>query len=153
MKGRRGAIALFVGFLLSMLIIILFWVFIKVGIAIGAKPEGLTLSITAEDLPGSVACDYVLLNFLRSEGKDGLSPAELISTSSLTDFKSYADDWFTLNYTRGNPRMRGWQIQVAKSGAPMLVTGKIDLVNSKFGCAQTVPSSDEDYHVNLWLEY
>jgi len=150
--SKKAVIEQLAGFIFAFLILIFAWVFLKVALAAGVGKADLSFTATANDLPGSVPCDYVLLNFLRSDSGKGLTPAEMLSTS-LIDFKSSADDWFTMNYTRGNPRQRGWQIEVSQDEAPLLTTGKISAINSALSCTQLVPTFKNDYLVRLWLEY
>lgn len=155
MKSKKAVIEQMMGFVLAFLILVFLWIFLKVVFAVpGFGKAELGFTATAKDMPGSPTCDYVLLNFLRSGSDTELSPAEMLSTSIL-DFKAYADEWFALNYTRGNPRLRGWQIVVSSKNTdvPLLTTGKITTLNSKFSCAQLVPTFKDDYLVRLWLDY
>lgn len=143
------------GFVIAFLILMFAWLFIKVAIAAHVSEAATSFDVLAVDTPGSAACNYALLNFLRSTGNKSLSPAEMLQIS-VADFSKYTWDWFEMNYTRGNPRMRGWQIEVSKKDAPLIVAGKEKFVASDgFDCTQFVPSANEaeNYAVKLWLEY
>lgn len=152
-KGKKAAVEHFVSFALAFVILMIFWLLIKVTIAVGWEGKALTgLDLESRDMPASGACDYILLNFLRSDGVNGMSPAEML-TFSQGNFTSYTTRWFKLNYDRGNPRLLKWRMEVSSGGMPFLVAGELGIPNDKFSCTQTVPSKNKNYVVRLWLEY
>lgn len=152
--SKKAVLGQLMGFVLAFLGIVLIWLFIRVGFAAQMSQSELkNVNIIAEDMPHSVVCDYALLNFLRSEGNNSLSPAEMLSTS-ITDFKSYADYWFDIQYKRGNMRKRGFQMEVMQNQIPAITTFSQKFVpREEFSCIQTVPAIKGNYDVKLWLDY
>jgi hypothetical protein len=163
MKSKKGQITEhMVEFAFAVVILMVFWLFIKVLIyfpGIGLDIEGLTLSMDETTI--SRACDVDLVNFLRFEDPElKLTFAELFALahkdSSLEQNVSQkAEAYFSTHYRRGDSRFQDWSLEVVDELNPIIEIGPGLVDPEPFdSCEAVIPKIDGGaLNVELELDY
>jgi len=159
MQNKKSQVEMIVGFVIPMVLMMVILLVVKVALAVGFGPlERTPVSATLAGTGTTSACDYWLINFLRTKTSGGTYFSDMLAQAGNFQqeerFKSKAQDYFKNNYRRGigvtNAR---WALKAETAAhTPIINIGEAETL-LKRSCTQKIPSEKGPITVTLGVDY